>query len=102
MMQVQPRGSLTRPHDVAAQFVHDVLERRCEGDVEIARPRQLYLGSPRRDFVPIDRRPATDFLWQRSPFRLRTFSLSADGSSQDPGVDFVLPYWLARYSGAIK
>ena len=33
------------------------LEMTGDAEQKIARPRQLYLGSPRRDFVPIDRRP---------------------------------------------
>ena len=32
------------------------LEMTADAEQKIARPRQLYLGSPRRDFVPLDRR----------------------------------------------
>ncbi len=35
------------------------LEMTGDAEQKIARPRQLYLGSPRRDFVPIDRRPGS-------------------------------------------
>lgn len=48
--------------------------------------------------VPIEKRPPTDFLWQRDPFEL-------DGSDpptvQYPGVDLLLPYWAARSFGLI-
>jgi citrate synthase len=32
------------------------LEMTADGEQKIARPRQLYLGPARRDFVPLDRR----------------------------------------------
>jgi citrate synthase len=31
-------------------------EMLLDSDQKIARPKQLYLGSPRRDFVPMDQR----------------------------------------------
>ena len=34
------------------------LEMATDAEQKIARPRQLYLGSPRREFVPLDRRDA--------------------------------------------
>jgi citrate synthase len=32
------------------------LEMLSDPELKIARPRQLYLGAPRRDFVPIEKR----------------------------------------------
>jgi citrate synthase len=32
------------------------LEMMADPEQKIARPRQLYLGAPRRDYVPVDRR----------------------------------------------
>jgi hypothetical protein len=46
------------------------------------------------DPIPVDKRPATDFLWQRDPFQLDG---TGDPQTQEPGVDLVLPYWMARY-----
>ena len=44
--------------------------------------------------VPVEKRPPTDFLWQRDPFSLDG---GGDPKRQNPGVDLVLPYWMARY-----
>ncbi|MFL5581250.1 MAG: hypothetical protein ACJ8AO_12820 [Gemmatimonadaceae bacterium] len=43
-----------------------------------------------------DARPTTDFLWQRSPFLLTG---GKDGTTASAGIDFILPYWMARYYG---
>jgi hypothetical protein len=43
--------------------------------------------------IPIELRPTTDFLWQRSPFLLFGGGL---GVVEGPGIDFILPYWMAR------
>jgi hypothetical protein len=50
---------------------------------------------------PIDiiDRVRTDFLWQRSPFLL----FGGGGSTiETPGIDYILPYWMARFYGVIK
>ncbi|HVY61714.1 MAG TPA: hypothetical protein VHF22_08675, partial [Planctomycetota bacterium] len=49
--------------------------------------------------VPIEKRPTTDFLWQRDPFALDGYG---DARHEFPGVDLVAPYWLARSYGLIK
>jgi len=46
------------------------------------------------DAIPVAERPATDFLWQRSPFLL---SGGAGGDVEEAGIDLILPYWMARY-----
>ncbi len=48
--------------------------------------------------VAVELRPCTDFLWQRDPFQLDG---GGDPTQQYPGVDLVLPYWMARYYGAL-
>ena len=48
--------------------------------------------------VPIEKRPATDFLWQRSPFDLDS---SVPPTHQEPGHDMILTYWLGRSHGLI-
>lgn len=48
--------------------------------------------------VPVPERPTTDFLWQRDPFELTG---SGDGSTESAGIDYILPYWMARYYGLI-
>ena len=77
----------------------------------------LWLQRPRRDFhvdligvypacgenracdpVPIEKRVTTDFLWQRSPFQLEG---GGSGLIEGAGIDYILPYWMARYYGVL-
>jgi uncharacterized protein (TIGR03437 family) len=44
--------------------------------------------------VPVPLRPTTDFLWQRDPFELTG---TGDGTIESAGIDYILPYWMARY-----
>lgn len=44
--------------------------------------------------IPDASRVRTDFLWQRSPFLLYG---GGKGTIERAGVDFILPYWMARY-----
>lgn len=48
--------------------------------------------------VPVPDRPNTDFLWQRSPLLLYG---GGDSTVETAGIDYVLPYWMARYYGVI-
>jgi uncharacterized protein (TIGR03437 family) len=48
--------------------------------------------------VPVPIRPTTDFLWQRDPFQLTG---GGSGTIEGAGVDYILPYWMARYYGVI-
>lgn len=51
-----------------------------------------------RDPIPVAERVRTDFLWQRSPFLL--FG-GGGGTIEGSGIDFILPYWMARYYGVL-
>jgi hypothetical protein len=44
--------------------------------------------------VAVNERVNTDFLWQRSPF---TVTGGKYGTQETAGIDFILPYWMARY-----
>lgn len=46
------------------------------------------------DPIPVSQRVLSDYLWQRSPFQL---SGGGTGRVENAGLDFVLPYWMARY-----
>ena len=46
------------------------------------------------DIVAVNDRPNTDFLWQRSPQLL--FG-GGDGTIETAAIDYLLPYWMARY-----
>ena len=48
--------------------------------------------------IPIPLRITTDFLWQRSPFQLVG---GGQGTIEEAGIDYILPYWMARYYGVI-
>ncbi len=52
--------------------------------------------------VPVPLRPPEEFLWQVSPFQL-TGGGTGGGSGliEDNGIDYILPYWMARYYGVI-
>ena len=47
--------------------------------------------------VPVWLRPNTDFLWQRSPYTLSV--TGGAGIIETAGIDYILPYWMARYYG---
>lgn len=46
--------------------------------------------------VPIALRPPSDFLWQLDPYQL---SGGGSGIIETAGIDYILPYWMARYYG---
>lgn len=48
--------------------------------------------------IPIIQRVRTDFLWQRSPFQLVG---QGTGRIETAGIDYILPYWMARYYGIL-
>ena len=48
--------------------------------------------------VPVPLRPTLEFLWQIDPFQLAG---GGDGTVEGSGIDYILPYWMGRYYGAI-
>ena len=48
--------------------------------------------------LPVEDRVTTDFVWQRSPFQL---SGGGAGNIETAGIDYILPYWMARYYGVV-
>ncbi|HEX2717445.1 MAG TPA: hypothetical protein VHM67_07170, partial [Gemmatimonadaceae bacterium] len=76
----------------------------------------LWLERPRRDYykdlsgqypvcgdractpIPVNDRVNTDFLWQRSPFQLRG---GGAGTIETAAIDYILPYWMARWYGVL-
>ena len=85
-------------------------------DAETVNLLSLWLQRPRRDYyvdntgkypacgeyacapIPVNDRYTTDFLWQRNPFQLAG---GGAGTIETPGVDYILPYWMARYYGVL-
>ena len=99
----------------------DTVDRALRGadttrDAETRSLLDQWLQRPRRDFsvdlsktvpvcgseacqpVPVAMRPPSDFVWQIDPFQL---SGGGSGVVEDSGVDYLLPYWIARYYGVI-
>ncbi|HET9003409.1 MAG TPA: hypothetical protein VFN39_05350, partial [Gemmatimonadaceae bacterium] len=86
-------------------------------DAETVNLLSLWLMRPRRDYyvdntgkypacgeyacapIPVNDRYTTDFLWQRNPFQLAGGGV---GTVETPGVDYILPYWMARYYGVVS
>ena len=76
-----------------------LLRPRRDGYVDL-RSRYPSCGAPDRACspIPVIERVRTDFLWQRSPFLLYG---GGDGRIETPGVDYILPYWMARHHNVI-
>jgi uncharacterized protein (TIGR03437 family) len=49
--------------------------------------------------VPVALRPPATFLWEVDPFQLKG---GGSGIIENAGVDYILPYWMARYYGVIS
>ena len=49
--------------------------------------------------VPVPLRPPADFIWQVSPYQLTG---GESGLIEGAGIDYILPYWMGRYYGAIS
>jgi hypothetical protein len=74
------------------------LKRPRRDDFVDLRGRLPSCGPPDRacSVIPVEDRVRTDFLWQRSPFLLVG---GGSGRVEGAGIDFILPYWMARYYG---
>jgi hypothetical protein len=81
-------------------------ETRAELDAWLKRPRSDVFvdwrgkiapcGAPNEACSPlaVEQRPPSDFLWQLDPFQL---SGGGGGVIETAGIDYLLPYWMARY-----
>lgn len=67
-----------------------------EGPVLATQPGSSTTLRARYPLPVVDRVKQHDFLWQRSPYELRSGG-SIDPLYRPPGVDFLLPYWMLRY-----
>jgi uncharacterized protein (TIGR03437 family) len=109
----------TAPHQNA--FFH-MIDRALRGpdaarDAETRALLDQWLERPRRDFyvdvsakvaacgseaclpVPVPLRPPATFLWEVDPFQLKG---GGSGVIESAGVDYILPYWMARYYRVIQ
>ncbi len=109
-------GVLRRTIDDHGNAHFNMIDRALQGpdanrDAATVEYLRAWLRRPRRDFfvdlrgsvaacgdnracepIPVERRVPSDFLWQRSPFQM--FG-GGDGFVESPGIDFLLPYWMA-------
>jgi len=121
----QVYNTLRRTTDDHGNAHFNMIDRGLKGadsrrDAETRDLLQQWLQRPRRDFfrdlrgdprypacgddracnpIAVVDRVNTDFLWQRSPFIL--FGGGA-GAIETAGIDYILPYWMARYYGVIQ
>jgi uncharacterized protein (TIGR03437 family) len=110
--------TIVRSHTAGHQNAFfDAVDRALEGpnatrDAEMLALLDQWLLRPRRDPyvdvssrvqvcgaeacqpIPVPLRPPTDFLWQRNPFQLAGGGF---GTIETAGIDYILPYWMARY-----
>jgi hypothetical protein len=126
------RSSYTQVYNVLRRTTDDhgnahfnMIDRALKGadgrrDAETLDLLRQWLQRPRRDFyrdwrgdprypscgddracnpIAVVDRVNTDFLWQRSPFLL--FG-GGSGTIETAGIDYLLPYWMARYYGVIQ
>lgn len=114
----QTLRNFTAPHQNA---FFDMIDRALDGpaaarDAEALALLHDWLQKPRLDFyvddsqtvavcgseacapVPVALRPPTDFIWQRDPFQLTG---GTSGVVESAGIDYLLPYWMGRYYGAV-
>jgi hypothetical protein len=91
----EPRDGATR------QMLEEWLQRPVRDLYKDLRDRYLSCREADRacEPIPIVDRINTDFLWQRSPFMLYG---GAEGRIEGPGLDYILPYWMARYYRVIE
>jgi uncharacterized protein (TIGR03437 family) len=109
----------TAPHQNA---FFNMIDRALRGpdaarDAETRALLDQWLQRPKRDFyvdvsskvavcgseaclpVPVPLRPPATFLWEVDPFQLKG---GGSGIIENAGVDYILPYWMARYFGVIN
>ena len=48
--------------------------------------------------LPVAIRPPSDFLWQLDPYQLDG---GGSGIIETAGIDYILPFWMARYFAVI-
>ena len=125
------RGSYMQVYDVLRRTTDDhgnphfnMINRALKGgntrrDAETRDLLRQWLQRPRRDLyrdlrgdprypacgddkacgpIAVIDRVNTDFLWQRSPFLLYG---GGGGAIETAGINYILPYWMARYYGVI-
>ena len=119
-LYVDAYDSLRRTTQQHGNAHFNMLDRALKGpdagrDGETTALLESWLGRPRRDYwidlrgiypscdtdrscspISVQQRVNTDYLWQRSPFLLFGGGV---GQIETAAIDYILPYWMARYYG---
>lgn len=97
MIDRQIQGPDSRRDSETLSLLAAWLKRPRRDEFIDLRDRLPSCGPPERGcaVIPVEDRVRTDFLWQRSPFLLVG---GGNGRVEGAGIDFILPYWMARYS----
>ena len=94
----------------AVEALREFPERKIPLPVDLTRPRfnfpRAFLNSrkclPRTtEGLPLDLRPVSSSYWAADPFAL-VGRLTANGSSEYAGTDYLLAYWMARFHGYVN
>ncbi len=81
--------------DADARALLDAWLKRPKADYYVdLRGKVRTCGDDACDPIPVDLRPPSDFVWQISPFQLTG---GGSGVIENAGIDYILPYWMARY-----
>jgi hypothetical protein len=93
------RGADSKRDQETVQYLQSWLQRpRRDVFVDLRGKVEAAGEDKARQVIPVEQRPTTDFLWQRSPFLLYGGGV---GLVEGSGLDFILPYWMARYYNII-
>jgi hypothetical protein len=98
MIDRQIQGPDARRDGETVSLLAAWLKRPRRDEFVDLRDRLPSCGRPDRacSVIPVEDQVRTDFLWQRSPFLLVG---GGSGRVEGPGIDFILPYWMARHYG---
>ncbi len=96
MIDREVNGPHTARDQETLSLLEQWLQRPTRDDFVDLRTRFAASGAEDRagEPIPVVERVRTDFLWQRSPFLLYG---GGGGTIKGAGIDFILPYWMARY-----
>jgi hypothetical protein len=90
----------TRDEQTAAYLIEWLLRPRRDFPVDLAGQYPSCVNSGEScDPLPIPVRVPDEFVWQISPFQLE---YDGSGVIEGGGIDYILPYWMARYYGVVS
>jgi uncharacterized protein (TIGR03437 family) len=82
----------------AAALLNEWLQRSSRDDTVNLAGVVPACGSQACEPIPVALRPPDEYLWEESPFQL---AAGGSGVIETAGVDYILPYWMARYYGVV-